>query len=454
VGRTELPETRYARSGDLRIAYQVFGKGPPDLVYGRTAISHLELVWEQPEVARFFGELGTFCRVIMWDKRGVGLSDRVVGTPTLEDRMDDVRAVMDAASCPKAVIFGASDTAAMALLFAATYPDRTLGLILNSPMARGLWAPDYPWVWTREEYERSFRLSDEDWGTPAHIDRLTARLAPSRIEDKLFKRWLGRVVRFGSSPSADTSLARMNMEIDVRDALPAVHVPTLVMQCPEDRFVRPENSEFVLSHVNGSRLVKIPGIDHFAWATPSASAAVLKAQREFIQALPRGAAVDEDRVLQTILFFDVVSSTQRAAALGDRAWGELLGRLLASARSEVSRFRGRSVKTTGDGLLAAFDGPTRAVRCALSIREAARALGVDLRAGLHSGECLTSLDDVTGIAVHIASRICDQAGPGEVLASRTVRDLSVGSDVRFEERGPRSLPGLDGLWTTYSASSG
>ena len=404
-------------------------------------------------MARFFSELGTFCRVIMWDKRGVGLSDRVVGTPTLEDRMDDVRAVMDAANSPRAVIFGASDTAAMALLFAATYPGRTLGLILISPLARGLWAPDYPWVWTREEYERSFRQSEEDWGTPAHIDRLTARLAPSRLQDRPFKRWLGRVIRYGSSPSADISLARMNMKIDVRDALPTVHVPTLILQCPEDRFVRPENSAYVASHVAGARMVELPGIDHFSWANPAAFDVAIRAQREFVQGLPTG-TVDEDRVLLTVLFFDVKGSTQRAAAIGDRAWSDLLGRWLTAARAEVSRFRGRAIKSTGDGLLAAFDGPTRAVRCALAVQDKARELGLELRAGLHTGECLSASDDVTGIAVHIASRICAQARGGEVLTSRTVRDLSVGSDVQFDESAPRPLAGLEGDWTLFSASLG
>ena len=444
----DVPETQYARSGDVRVAYQVFGKGPVDVVYGRTSISQIELVWDEPDVARYFTELGSFCRVILWDKRGVGLSDRVVGTPTLEDRMDDVRAVMDAVHSPRAVIFGASDTASMALLFSATYPERTLGLMLISPLVRGARADDYPWVPTREEGERALMTSDGDWGTPAHIDRVVARLAPSRSGDLDFKRWFGRVIRFGSSPSADARLARMNMEIDVRAALPSVHVPTLVMQCADDPFVRPENADYVVSHVRRARLVVIPGKDHLFWANPEASAASLRAQRTFLEGLPAVQAED-DRVLLTVLFVDIVGSTSTASALGDRAWAELLGQVLGGARTEVARFRGRVVKTTGDGLLAAFDGPTRAVRCARAVRERGADLGVELRAGLHTGECLVSDDDVTGIAVHIASRICDEAAGGEILASRTVRDLSVGSGIAFREGTSRPLKGLEGVWETY-----
>ncbi len=444
----DVPEVNYARSGDVRIAYQVFGKGPPDLVYGRTAISQLELVWDEPQVARFFRELGTFSRVILWDKRGVGLSDRAVGTPTLEDRMDDVRAVMDAVDSPRAVLFGATDTAAMALLFAATYPARTQGLILISPMVRGLWAPSYPWVWTQEEYEASFRQSQADWGSPAHIDRMTSRLAPSRSQDLEFKRWLGRVIRFGSSPSADISLARMNMQIDVRAALSAVHVPTLVLKIPEETYLRPENADYVAAHVEGARLVNLPGPDHMAWANPAAYAAAMNAQRDFIRGLPQGSP-EEERVLLTVLFTDIVDSTGRATQLGDRAWAELLGRYFEIARREASRFRGHLVKTTGDGALASFDGPTRAVRCASAMRDFARDLGLETRAGLHTGECLLERGDLRGVAVHIAARVSELANAGEVLVSGTVRDLSVGSDLRFLDRGLGPLRGVEGEWRTY-----
>ena len=446
----EVPEVRYARSGDLRIAYQVLGSGPVDLVYGRTAISHLELIWEEPSVAGFFRELATAARVILWDKRGVGLSDRAVGTPTLEDRMDDVRAVMDAARSRRAVIFGATDTAAMALLFAAIYPERTLGLMLIEPTVRGAWAPDFPFAPTREEVEETIRISAEDWGSPAHIDRLLATHAPSRLADPDFKRWYGRVIRFGSSPSAAAALARMNLEIDVRATLSAVHVPTLILKCPGDRTVRGENSDYVAAHVAAAQLVTIPGRDHFFWANPEASAASLGAQKAFLTSLPLSLP-DEDRVLQTVVFADIVGSTQLASRLGDRGWRELLDSFLAESRAEVTRFRGRMVKSTGDGYLATFDGPTRAVRFAQSVQGMARRRGLELRVGVHTGECLIQDNDVVGIAVHLASRICDSAGSGEVVTSRTVRDLSVGSEVRFEERGSHQFKGIEGTWETFLA---
>ncbi len=446
----EVPEVRYARSGNLRIAYEVFGAGPVDIVYGRTAISHLELVWDEPSVASYFRELATVARIILWDKRGVGLSDRAIGTPTLEDRMDDVRAVMDAAQSPRAVIFGATDTAAMAVLFAATYPDRTLGLILIEPTVRGSWTPDFPFAPTRDEVEESIRLSDEDWGTPPYIDRMLGLYAPSRIADPDFKRWYGRVIRFGSSPSAAAALARMNLEIDVRAALPAVHVPTLVMKCPGDRAVREEGSDYVAAHVAGAQLVSIPGRDHFFWANPEAMAVSLGAQKKFVTNLPSDLP-DEDRVLKSVVFTDIVDSTRLASQLGDHGWRERLAPFFAASRAEAARFRGQVVKTTGDGFLATFDGPSRAVRFAETVRDHAKKQGLILRAGVHTGECLVAENDVVGIAVHLASRICDAAGGGEILTSRTVRDLAVGSELRFEGRGSHQFKGVEGTWETFLA---
>jgi class 3 adenylate cyclase/pimeloyl-ACP methyl ester carboxylesterase len=448
----ELPEVRYARSGDVRIAYEVFGTGPVDLLYGRTAISQLELVWEEPGVAAYFRELGTAARVILWDKRGVGLSDRAVGTPTLEDRMDDLRAVMDAADSRRAVIFGSTDTAAMALLFAATYPERTLGLIMIDPTARGAWAPDFAVAPTREEVEETIRLSDEDWGTPAHIDRLLSTQAPSRLADPAFKRWYGRVIRFGSSPSAAASLARMNLEIDVRAALPAVHVPTLIMKCPGGRAAREGNSDYVASHVAGAQVVNIPGRDLLFWANPEACAASLLAKKSFLASIP-SSMPDEDRVLKTVVFADIVDSTRRASELGDHGWRIVLESFLAASRADITRFRGHLVKTTGDGFLATFDGPTRAVRFAQTARDQAKQRGLELRAGVHTGECLLTKDDVVGIAVHLASRICDSAAGGEIVTSRTVRDLSVGSEVQFQERESSTFKGVEGRWETFLALS-
>ncbi len=372
----ETPEVRYARSGGWRIAYEVFGTGPVDLVYGRTAISQLELVWEEPSVADYFRQLATAARVILWDKRGVGLSDRDVGTPTFEDRMDDLRAVMDAAGSERAVIFGATDTAAMALLFAATYPERTVGLMLIEPIVRGSWAPDFPFAPRREEVEDAIRQSDEDWGSPSHIDRLIQLFAPSRRADPEFHRWFGRVIRFGSSPSAAAALARMNLSIDVRSALPAVHVPTVVLKCPGDRAVREESSDFVAQHVAGAQLVSVPGQDHFFWANPEARAASLRAQIGFLAGLPTRVP-DEDRVLKSVVFADIVGSTRLASRLGDDVWRKLLNSFFTVSRAETVKFHGHLVKTTGDGFLATFDGPTRAVKFAQSVRDHAREQGLE-----------------------------------------------------------------------------
>jgi class 3 adenylate cyclase len=419
-----------------------------DLVYGRSDVTHLDLVWDEPSLARFLRELATFTRLILFDKRGVGLSDRTVGVATLEDRMDDIRAVMDAVGSKSAVVFGGSETAPMSILFGATYPDRTIGLILRGGLVRGLWAPDYPWAWTREEHERSFRGAESEWGSEFHINRLTESLAPSRMNDPGFKRWLGRVIRSGASPAAGVALARMNMEIDVRATLSAVHVPTLILEVARDRFVRVENERYLAEHIPGAKVIELPGPDHLAWANPEGYQAQLRAIRQFVSELPSSSEVD--RVLTTVLFVDIVGSTRRAAEVGDHAWGQLLGRYFQNVRSELVRFRGREVKTMGDGMMASFDGPTRAIRCASALRDRAEALGLEVRAGLHTGECLLTEGDVRGIAVHIAARVSETAEPGEVLVSGTVRDLSVGSDIRFRDRGAQTFKGLEGEWRTYS----
>ncbi len=300
--------------------------------------------------------------------------------------------------------------------------------------------------------EDAIRQSDEDWGSPSHIDRLIQLFAPSRRADPEFHRWFGRVIRFGSSPSAAATLARMNLEIDVRGALPSVHVPTLILSCPGDRTVHKENSEYVATHVGGTQLVTIPGQDHFFWANPEAGAASLQAQKSFLTHLPRDLP-DEDRVLKTVVFTDIVDSTKLASRLGDRGWKDLLDSFLNASRTEVVRFRGQLIKTTGDGFLATFDGPTRAVRFAQTVRDEGRQRGLALRAGVHTGECLFTENDVTGIAVHLASRLCDSAASGEVVTSRTVRDLSVGSGVRFDARGSHQFKGVEGSWETFLAGT-
>jgi class 3 adenylate cyclase len=448
----DAPEVRYAKSGNVHVAYQTVGDGPVDLVLVRTTISHLEVLWEEPSMARFLRDLASFSRLILFDKRGTGLSDRHVGVATLEDRIDDIRAVLDAVGSKRAVLLGTADGAPMTALYAATYPERTTGLILYGGITRGLWAPEYPWAPTREQAEAFIRQDERDWGTDAHIDRLTALLAPSRLGDPEFRRWRKRLTRSGASPAEGEALARMNLEIDVRPILSSIHCPTLVVHASGDRSVPLASSRYLAENIPGARYLEIPTTDHLLWVEPGPTAALVDAVRQFVDSLRSPA--EADRILTTVLFVDIAGSTRRAAEMGDQAWSRLLGEFFTRARTEVIRYRGRMIKSTGDGLLATFDGPTRAVRCGCAMRDQAHSLGLELREGLHSGECLLQAGDVLGIAVHIASRVSEDARPGEVLVSGTVRDLSVGSDLRFQDRGTRVLRGLEGEWRTYSVESG
>jgi class 3 adenylate cyclase len=447
----ELSDIRYAKSGAVHVAYQTVGTGPVDLVLGFSGMSHLEVMREEPSFMRQVRRLAEFCRLILFDKRGVGLSDRNVGIATLEDRMDDIRAVLDAVGAERAALFGTLDGAPLSILFAATYPQRTLGLVLWGGQARSVWAPDYPWARTREAWEASIVQDEEEWGSPAHVDRVVAQLAPSRLGDPEFKRWMSRRIRFGASPAEGSALSRMNMQIDVRSALPALHVPTLVIHTPESKATSVEDARFLAAHIPGARLEEVRCPDHLFWTTPQGTDQVVGAVRRFVEGL--GGLPEPDRILTTVLFTDLVGSTQRASELGDRRWTQLLDRHLDAVRAEVARHRGTLVKTTGDGALALFDGPTRAIRCALALARQAEGEGLALRAGLHTGECLLKAGDVQGISVHIASRIADRAGPGEVLVSGTVRELSVGSDVAFQPRGTEVLRGVEGEWRIFSAGA-
>lgn len=445
--RMEPPEVRYAKSGEVHVAYQVLGRGPVDVVHAPGHFSHLDVQWDWPVFAQFLRELASFTRLILFDKRGTGMSDRDVGVATLEDRMDDIRAVMDAVGSRRAILFGDSEGVAMSILFAATYPERTLGLILWGGVARVLRAPNHPWGPTREEFEASLRQDEVDWGTEAYINRTVAYWASSRMNDAPYKRWFRRLIRHGLSPSADIALWKMFMEIDVRSVLPVIHVPTLVLHATEDRAVRVERGRYIASQIHGAKFVEISSPDHDFGATPTAADAVLSSIRQFVGQLQP--SLETDRILTTVLFTDIVGSTKRASAHGDREWGRLRGEYFEKARTLLARFRGREIKTAGDGMLAIFDGPTRAIRCACALRDQARDLGLEIRAGLHTGECVLREGDVQGIAVRIAARVSEQAREGEVLVSGTVRDLSVGSDVRFGDRGMQAFKGLDGEWRTY-----
>jgi class 3 adenylate cyclase len=445
----ERPETRYVKSGDLHIAYQVSGDGPIDLVYVPGFMSHVEHQWEEPRWAHILQRLGSFSRLICFDKRGTGLSDRVATVPTLEERMDDVRAVMDAVDSRRAALFGTSEGGPMSVLFAATYPDRTAALILYGSFAKRAWAPDNPWGRREEDLKKLIDVIERDWGGPG--DPLIETYAPSGAHDEVFKRWFGNYRRLGASPGAAIAIYRMNMEIDVRHVLPAVRVPTLVLHATGDRAVSVGNGRYLAEQILGAKLVELPGEDHMPlWGN---SDAIVDEIEEFLTGARPTHEADRDRVLATILFTDIVRSTERAAAVGDRRWRDILEQYYAMVRRELSRFRGREIDTAGDGFFAAFDGPARAINCACRIRDSVRAIGIELRAGLHAGECEVLGAKIGGIAVHIGARVAAEAAPGEVLVSSTVKDLVAGSGLAFESRGVHALKGVPGEWPLFRVAA-
>ena len=436
-----LPETKYARSGDVHIAYQVTGEGPFDLVFVPGFVSHLEVQWEAPESAAILRRLSSFCRLIRFDKRGTGLSDRGP-IPTLEQRMDDVRAVMDAVGSERAALLGVSEGGPMSLLFAATYPSRTRALILYGSYARRAWAPDHPFGRTQVDMEKIFETMEREWGGPVGIETW----APSRMNDEAHKRWWANFLRQGASPGAALSVMRMNMEIDVRHVLSTIRVPTLVLHRTGDRLTPVGQGRYLASKIPGAMYVELPGEDHSPYAgdTPR----LLDEIEEFLTGVRGG--VEDNRVLATVMFTDIVGSTERAAAAGDSRWRDLLAQHHAAVRRELLRFRGREVDTAGDGFLATFDGPARAVRCAARVVEAVQPLGLEVRAGLHTGECELLGDKLSGIAVHVGARVAGLASANEVLVSSTVKDLVAGSGLRFEPRGVQTLRGVPGEWPVFA----
>jgi pimeloyl-ACP methyl ester carboxylesterase len=434
-----MPVTRYTKSGDVHIAYQVFGSGPVDLVLIPGNVSHIENYWDQPDFARWLLRLAGFARVVMFDKRGTGLSDRVSELPSLDLRMDDARAVMDAVGIECAALIGISEGGPMAALFAATYPQRCRGLVLYGTFARSYSTP--------EELEARLRYINQAWGSGGILQRF----GPSRQNDPVLQQWCGRFERLGASPAAAIALMRMNSQIDISDILSSIHVPTLVIHCTGDRVVNVEYGRFLAEHIPGARLLELPGDDHFFFIQEHTAAKIADAIEEFLTGSIAEAEID--RVLATVLFTDIVGSTARAEQLGDQRWHGLLDAHHATVRRELARCRGKEVKSLGDGFLATFDGPARAVRCACAIAEAVRPLDIQIRSGLHTGEIEVTDNDVQGIAVHIASRVSALAGPGEVLVSRTVKDLVAGSGLRFAERGSHSLKGLQQPMDLYAASN-
>ena len=444
---TKAPDTRYAQSGEVSIAYQVVGDGPIDLVIAPGFVSHLEIFWEQPLYARYVRRLASFARVILFDKRGTGLSDRAAGMATLEERMDDIRAVMDAAGSRQAAIMGVSEGGPMSLLFAATYPERTRSLILYGTYARQSWAPDHPWGLAAEKSAANDEMVRSTWGTPQSCrSAVEGWLAPSMAHDPAFVEWFTKLSRSGMSPGAVVALRKMNRCLDARNLLSTIHVPTLVLHRADDRGISAASGQYLADRIPSARLVILPGKDHMTFVGDSDA---LADEIELFLTGERSTR-EADRVLATVLFTDIVESTRCAAELGDRRWKDLLADHDALSREEVERFRGRAIKSTGDGLLATFDGPIRGIRCASAIRDRVRILGIDVRAGLHTGEIELLGDDISGIAVNIAARVMGEAPGGEVWVSRTVHDLVAGSDLAFEERGAYGMKGVPGEWQLYS----
>jgi pimeloyl-ACP methyl ester carboxylesterase len=441
----EIPETSYARSGGAYIAYRIVGSGPVDLVLLSGGFSHVELQLEEPSFARFLDRLASFSRLIVLDVRGTGLSDRTMNLPTLEEQVDDVLAVLDAAGCERAALFGLSQGGALASLFAAAHPHRATALIMFGTCARLTRTDGYPWGRSPEEVDRYLQITEEGWGQGVALPFL----APTMAGDEAFRRWFAKMERQGASPGNMLAFLRMHRDVDIRQVLSAIHVPTLVLHRAGDAYREVGHGRYLAAHIPGAKYVELPGCDHLAYVGDQD--AVLDEVEEFLTGVRRGP--EPDRVLATILFTDIVSSTERAAKAGDRTWRDLLDRHNALVRRELDHFRGREVDTAGDGFLATFDGPARAIRCARQVAEKIPGLGLELRSGLHTGEIELAGEHIRGLAVHIGARVMSMAGPREVLVSSTVKDLVAGSGIVFEDRGEHTLKGVPGTWRIFRAAS-
>jgi len=440
-GSSVVPEIHYAKSGDVHIAYQVFGSGPVDLVIIPGFISNIEHYWDWPEAARWLDHLAGRARIILFDKRGTGLSDRLGQLPNLEQRMDDARAVMDAAKVTGAAVMGVSEGGSLAVLFAAAHPERCSALVLYGAFARFS-----DWFPTKQKFDSFLDYVDSSWGTGESF----VAFAPSKKGDMEFKRWWGRWERLGGSPSAVISLMRMNSGINIDGILPSVRVPTLILHRTEDPTVSIQAGRFLARNIPHATLIELEGTDHMCWFGDNATQ-IADTILDFISepSADTRAAATPRRILATILFTDIVASTEQARQLGDNTWRELLKAHDATVRREIVRYRGNEVKSTGDGFLAIFDGPARAIRCAIAITEAMGPLGIQIRAGLHTGEVERTETDVLGIAVHLAARIIDTATAGEVIVSRTVKDLVAGSGIEFDDAGEHLMKGLQEKWQLF-----
>ena len=439
------PQTQYASAGDISIAYQVVGDGPIDLVYAQGWLTNIEYAWESPHYADFLTKLGRFSRLIFFDKRGTGLSERDVGFPTLEQRTEDIAAVLDAVDSDNAALFGVSEGGNMSALFAATYPERTRALVLSGTAARGSWAPDYPWRSKPEETEQLITYMRRNWGKPFELDEA----APSMADNEAAREWWGAYIRNSASPKAAELITRLNSQIDIREILPTIRSPTLVINREHDAWGPSDEARYIADLIPNATLKIVPGVDHLPWYGDQDR--MVGEIKEFLTG-QRDISPSE-RVLLTVLMTDIVGSTERAAALGDSRWRSLLDRHDAIVRRRVSDFGGQTINTTGDGFITAFTGPTRSIQCAEAIRVDLARLDLQIRVGVHTGECERRGSDLGGLAVHIAARILEHAPPGKILVSGTVKDLTVGSSLEMKPVGTQSLKGVPGDWPLYLAAS-
>lgn len=444
---TERPETKYARAGDVHVAYQVFGSGPPDIVFSNGFVSHLELNWDIPAYVAFMERMVSFCRMIVYDRRGCGMSDPVDGTPDTDERIDDISAVIDATRSRRPFVFGSSEAGALALLYGATYPDRVSGMILFSTYPRLLRAADYPAGMPREVAERGLEAMAETWTDPG--TRRDFLVNPSLSDDPVNIAGIARMRRAAMTPAMVRAHGIWTRHMDIRSVLGTVQVPTLIMHRRDESWIRIDNSRYMAERIPGARFVELEGCDHWPWIGDTE--AVVAEVQEFVTG--ERPALVSDRVLATVLFTDLVGHTEKMAEVGDERWRQIIDRHDAIARAEVERHRGRLVATAGDEIVATFEGPARGIRCAQAITRAVQPLGVKIRAGLHTGEITLRGDDISGIAVNTASRVMSVAGPDEVLVSRTVADLVAGSGLEFADRGSHALKGLPGEWQLFEVVS-
>lgn len=439
-------DTRYATSGDVNLAYQVRGEGPLDIVFVPGFISHVEHLFEEPGIARFFARLASFARLVVYDRRGSGLSDRLERAPTHEEELGDLVAILDAVGSDRAALMTYTVGAQIASLFAARHPERTAALMMYAPIARATFAPDYPWAHSPEQRAERMANMAANWGQGSLLEVI----APSAAGDARLKAWLGRMERLSMSPGSLRAMTDAIGQTDVRDILAELRVPTLIVHRTDDQMIDVGHSRYLAEHIPGAKLVELPGRDNYPGIDPDS---IADEAEEFLTGGRRVA--EPERALLSVMFTDIVESTTRASELGDQRWRDLLASHDTIVRKELQRFDGHEVKTIGDGFLAVFDGaPSKALRCATAIARATREIGVDVRAGLHTGECELMGEDIGGMAVHIGARISSLAGPGEILVSSTLRDAVLGSPLQFEDRGVHSLKGVPGEWRVFAVADG